>query len=556
MSEYIRLKQSNCKSCYKCIRSCPVKSIRFIDNQAHIVSKECILCGRCFTACPQNAKAIRNDIPAAKSLLQGSAPVYASIAPSFIANYDNSTILSIEKALKNLGFAGVEETAIGATLVKNCYDSNIANQDITISSCCHTVNLLIQMYYPEVLPYLSHVVSPMQAHCMDIKKRIPGAKTVFIGPCISKKAEAESYPGTVDCALTFEELSAWLDEEQIILEFIEDNNTQSRARLFPIRGGILKTMAANHPDYIYIALDGIKNCMYTIQEIIENKIQKCFIEMSACLNSCVGGPLLNKGLRSGIQHHLTVTRYAGEENFSVKGYPPESLNKKMPPLIQRRTQFGEDAINGVLAKIGKTKSEHELNCDGCGYNTCRRKARAVLDGKAELTMCLPYLLEKANSFSDQVIENSPNAILVLSEALDLQQINPAACALMNINNPKDVLGAPLVILLDPQPFLEAQSNNKKVRDRCVYLPEYEKYVDQTVVYDKNYLIFFCIMRDITDEITQRKNKEILGRATIEITDKVIEKQMRSVQEIASLLGETTAETKAALTKLKESLQND
>ena len=536
MNEYLKLRQSDCKSCYKCIRSCPVKSIRFSDNKADIISTECILCGCCFIACPQDAKETRNDISVAKSLLESSAPVYASIAPSFVARYENATILSMEKALKQLGFIGVEETAVGATIVKNYYDSNITNQDITISSCCHTVNLLIQIYYPAALPYLAKVVSPMQAHCMDIKQRIPDAKTVFIGPCISKKAEAESYPGTVDCVLTFEELSFWLDEKQITLENIEDNNTQSRARLFPTRGGILKTMAANHPDYNYIAVDGVKNCMCAIQEIIEKKVQKCFVEMSACLDSCVGGPLIKKEHQSSIRDYLTITHYAGEENFHVKDYPSESLDKKMPPLASRRPQFNERTIMEVLEKIGKTAPEHELNCDGCGYNTCREKACAVLEGKAELNMCLPYLLEKARSFSDHVIKNSPNALIVLNEALELQQLNNAACSLMNISNPKDVLGTKVVSILDPLPFLEAQNNNITVREKCVYLPEYQKYVDQTVVYDKNYLIFFCIMRDITDEITQRKNKEALGRATMEIADKVIEKQMRSVQEIASLLG--------------------
>ena len=558
MIEYLKLNQSDCKSCYKCIRGCPVKSIRFSDNKANIINNECILCGRCFIECPQNAKATRNDLPAAKALLKGSAPVYASVAPSFIANYENITILSMEKALKKLGFAGVEETAIGATIVSNHYDSNIKEQDVTISSCCHTVNLLIQMYYPEALPYLSHVVSPMQAHCIDIKKRIPDAKTVFIGPCISKKAEAESYPGPVDCVLTFEELTAWLGEEQITLEYIEDNNTNSRARLYPIRGGILKTMAADNPDYTYIAVDGIKSCTHAIKDVIEQKIHNCFVEMSACLNSCVGGPIIGKTHTAGIWDHITVTRYAGKKPFQVTDYPPETLGKKMPPLAPRRAHFSERAVKEVLEKIGKTEPEHELDCDGCGYNTCREKARAVLEGKAELNMCLPYLLEKANTFSDHIIENTPDAILVLNETLMLQQINHAACKLMNISSPKDVLGTHVVRILDPTPFAEAQENegSGRVHKKWAYLPEYDKYVEQTVVYDKGHHIFICIMRDITGEIKQREDKEAFSRITMEIADKVIEKQMRSVHEIASLLGETTAETKVALTKLKESLRNE
>ena len=122
MDDYIRLKKSNCKNCYKCIRNCPVKSIRFSDHQANIVPDECILCGRCFVACPQNAKEVRDDLPAARALLASGAPVYASVAPSFVAAWEGVTISSMEAALKQLGFAGAEETALGATMVKTEYE--------------------------------------------------------------------------------------------------------------------------------------------------------------------------------------------------------------------------------------------------------------------------------------------------------------------------------------------------------------------------------------------------------------------------------------------------
>ena len=110
MAGYIKLKKSNCKNCYKCIRNCPVKSISFSADQAQIVEDECILCGMCFVACPQNAKIIRDDVYKAKELLSGDSEVYVSLAPSFIANYDVS-FTAMKKALMSLGFAGVEETS-------------------------------------------------------------------------------------------------------------------------------------------------------------------------------------------------------------------------------------------------------------------------------------------------------------------------------------------------------------------------------------------------------------------------------------------------------------
>ena len=105
MAEFLRLKKSNCKNCYKCIRNCPVKSIRFSDGQANIASDECILCGQCFVVCPQNAKEIVSDVDRVKAMLAGGAPVVASIAPSFIANYAGVGIAGLESALKKLGFA-------------------------------------------------------------------------------------------------------------------------------------------------------------------------------------------------------------------------------------------------------------------------------------------------------------------------------------------------------------------------------------------------------------------------------------------------------------------
>ena len=198
MPNCLTFKKSNCKNCYKCIRHCPVKAIRFSGNQAHIIENECILCGQCFVVCPQDAKQIVDEIEKVKVFLQSGDPVIVSLAPSFVANYDDVGIESMRRALKKLGFYDVEETAIGATIVKNEYERILREEDrdIIITSCCHSVNLLIQKYFPRALEYLADVVSPMQAHCMDIKKRYPNAKTVFIGPCVAKKDTKGSLTST------------------------------------------------------------------------------------------------------------------------------------------------------------------------------------------------------------------------------------------------------------------------------------------------------------------------------------------------------------------------
>ena len=558
MANYLTLKKSNCKNCYKCIRHCPVKSIRFSGNQAHIIGNECILCGQCFVVCPQDAKAIVDETEKVKVLIQSGSPVYVSLAPSFIANYDGVGIETMQDALCKLGFAGVEETAIGATMVKTEYERMLheEHRDIVISSCCHSVNLLIQKYFPKELQYLADVLSPMQTHCRDIKKRFPDAKTVFIGPCVAKKDEADYYEGIVDAVLTFEELTRWLDAEHIELKKKSEENDNSRARFFPTTGGILKTMAQNEPGYTYLAIDGVENCIAALRDIENGNLHHCFVEMSACVGSCIGGPVMEKYHRSPVKDYISVSNYAGEHDFPVD-QPDEVQMRKTFTYIERHSQMPtEDEIRDILRQMGKMKPSDELNCGSCGYNTCREKAVAIFQNKAEISMCLPYLKDKAESFSDSIVNNTPNGLIVLNEKLEVQQINTAARKIMKIRSASDVLGDLVVRILDPKVFLEVLNTGRDVRDQRIYLAEYGKYVEQTVIYDKEYRLLICIMRDVTDEESEREKKENISRQTVEIADKVVDKQMRIVQEIASLLGETAAETKIALTKLKESISDE
>lgn len=558
MADCLMLKKSNCKNCYKCIRFCPVKSIRFSGNQAYIIGNECILCGHCFVVCPQDAKQIVDETEKVRVLLQSGAPVYVSLAPSFIANYEGVGIGSMRTALKKLGFCDAEETAVGATIVKNEYERMIDEQesDVIISSCCHSVNLLIQKYFPKELPYLANVLSPMQAHCMDIKKRVPEAKTVFIGPCVAKKDEAQYYEGIVDAVLTFDELTKWLKDESIELTPETDSDENSRARFFPTTGGILKTMKQDNPDYTYMAIDGVENCIQALKDIENGKVHKCFIEMSACSGSCVGGPVMEKFHRSPVMDYMAVSDFAGKNDFKVE--QPDSLElKKTFAVIEKKLQDPtDDEINEVLRRMGKFKPSDELNCGSCGYNTCREKAVAIIQGKAEISMCLPYLKDKAESFSDTIVKNTPNGLMVLNEALEVQQINGAALKIINLRRAEDIMGDLVVRVLDPKPFMEVLASGKPIRNQKTFLAEYGRYVEQTILYDKEYRLIICIMRDITDEEDIREKKEEISRRTVEIADKVVDKQMRIVQDIASLLGETAAETKIALTKLKETIEDE
>ena len=176
----------------------------------------------------------------------------------------------------------------------------------------------------------------LQAHCKDIKSRFTNAKTVFIGPCVAKKDEAEHYEGIVDAVLTFEELTEWFKSENIVLEKEMDNDICSRARFLPTTGGILKTMAQDIPGYTYLALDGVENCIAALKDIIDGKVHKCFIEMSACVGSCVGGPVMEKYHHSSsVKDFIAVSGYAGTKDFEVSQPKAVELKKNFGYIEQR-----------------------------------------------------------------------------------------------------------------------------------------------------------------------------------------------------------------------------
>ncbi len=555
MNSIIRLRESNCKDCYKCIRHCPVKAISFAENQAQIIPQECILCGMCFVVCPQNAKEIRPDVDRVRAAMAAGRRVVASIAPSFIADFDVGGIEDMREALVALGFADAEETAIGAGIVSRAYENLMreGTMPVIITSCCHAINLLIQKYHPDMLPYLAPVLSPMQAHCKLIKENDSDAYTVFIGPCIAKKDESDRSQYT-DAALTFDELRDWLGKAGVAITRRQRTPEDGkRARFYPATGGILKSLDAQN-GYRLIAIDGAQNCIQTFSELKDGRLKRVFIEMSACEGSCVNGPYIREHHMNRLTGALRVGEYAGTTDFATE--KSDGIHHTFNFEGTHRVQPGGEAVEKVLEQMGKTHPEKQLNCGSCGYPTCRDKAIAVCQGKAEIGMCLPFLKERAESFSDTVIGNTPNAVFVLDENLVVQQVNRAALALFHLRAPDEILHAPIVTLLNPIDYMNVMISGKDIINKCIYVAEFKIYVEETIVYDRQNRVLVCILRDVTERECIRENERVMRRRTIEITDKVIDKQMRAVQEIASLLGETTAETKTALTRLKDAMQHE
>lgn len=553
----LKLKKANCKNCYKCVRNCPVKSIEVKDHQAQILERDCILCGNCILTCPQDAKEVRNDLEIVKNLIRGDKDIIASVAPSFIANYNVSTFEEFKDILKKLGFSEAYETAQGAFLVKSEYEKLIAKNtgETIISSCCPTVVKLIQKHHPNTLRNLAPVLSPMQAHGKLIKKENPEAQVVFIGPCISKKDEAENYPGLIDIALTFDELNQWLEEEQINVTNTEDiPSSKYLSRFFPVAGGIIRTMNID-TNYKYISIDGLDNCIDALNEIEEGKFKNCFIEMSACNGSCVNGPAKGKNKLNLINAQIKVEELAfNRETFCDYDLNIDmNLNKEIKSEEIVYLPPSKSDIAAILKKMGRNSLRDELNCGTCGYHTCREKAIAVYFGKAEITMCLPYMRSKAESFSDKIISATPNAILAVDMDLKIQQINRAACNIFGISKSEDIIGVPVSRIMDEFDFVNVISKEEGRISKKIYLAEYEKYIEELLVYDKNSHVVICIMKDITKKQLKREKLLASRNNAKNIADIILEKQIGIVHEIASLLGETTAETQVALNELKNTM---
>ena len=388
---------------------------------------------------------------------------------------------------------------------------------------------------------------------LHLKEREPDAKVVFIGPCIAKKKEGDDSPYT-DAVLTFDELADWFREENIVLprEHVDPASDGAITRLYPATGGVLKA-TAKVEGYRRIAIDGVDNCRAVFDEIENSEFGKVFIEMSACEGSCVNGPCIRDHAERRLKGAMRVDTFAGsgEKPFEID----RELNISATYSFDggRKVNFGSDAIRDMLYKMGKTTPEKELNCGSCGYPTCRDKAIAILEGKAKIEMCLPFLKEKAESFSDTIIHNTPTAILVMDEDLIVQQINPSAVKMFKLRDAKDILHEHVVRILNPQNYQMIVNAALHTQSLKHYLPDYGLYVDETILYDRQYHVVITLIRDVTEHEKLRLQGDELRQQTAEITNKVIDKQMRIVQEIASLLGETTAETQIALNKLKDAM---
>ncbi|HIX59457.1 MAG TPA: PAS domain-containing protein [Candidatus Blautia gallistercoris] len=558
----IDFKDASCRHCYKCVRNCAVKAISVQNQQARIIEEACIHCGHCLEVCPQNAKTFASDLERILSYLKRGEQTVVSVAPSFLG--DLSAPEKVAGALKRLGFSAVRETAEGAAYVTEAYGKLLRQGTMgnIISTCCPGVNDLIEKYYPVLVSEMAPVVSPVIAHGRLIKKLYgEAAKVVFLGPCIAKKQEAEGderVAGAVDAILTFEELEQWLKREGISLEDCEeqpmDNPDPMVNRLYPIGGGILSSVQAlcRESRYQHLAVSGVASCMELLEEMKKGNLKDCFLELNLCEGGCVKGPVSGRARET---YALPVSRIQRkvEHRESYQGKWEEiPMAKQFADRSIFQTEPSEAEIEELLHGIGKYSPEDELNCGACGYSTCREKARAVYAGKAELDMCLPYAITRAESMANVMIDQTPDLLFLIDEDLEILECSHAVERALDLSR-AEITGRYLFEFVETEDVEKAIASKENIINRQTRLDSLQMHVMETVVHIRNPQSLLVMYRDITREKQEQEKNLKMKMDAVEMAQKVIDRQMTVAQEIAGLLGETTAQTKVTLTKLRDTI---
>lgn len=540
--KYIATSEANCQHCYKCLRNCFVKTIKFERSKSVVLEDNCILCGNCIEICPQQAKNYIKETHKFENLV--NKPFLVSIAPSFFANYDEP--LKIITLLKNLGAVVVQETAIGADLVSEKYKEWFNQTGKTlITTACPVVVSFAEICYPETLEYFAPFLSPMNAHATYLKEHFGPLPIVFIGPCIAKKREALGY---IDLVLTFEEFNEFITKNQFdygqLDESLPTPPHPSKGRSYPISGGVNFTISSDPINYLTV--EGLDN-LDRILKNINLHDKKFFIESSACFGSCIAGLGTRKDLshlekRERLLKVLDKIRLANENVFNPISVKLD-LSKKFNPFVEERV-YEEKDIQEVLVSTGKLTPRDELNCGACGYNSCREKAIAVLANRAEKEMCLPYMMKKATSLSNIIVEKFPHIVVIYDEKGRLMYLNPSAEQMFY--GEEDVL-SDIVLRVE----------NKEVSSNIEVSIKNKKYI----FFYKNFLIpeensKVLMLIDITKEQQHDEQIKALEKQAAEKIEEVINKQMRLAQEIAGILGESVAETKSSFQEFKSFLEKD
>lgn len=557
---------NECQDCYKCVRHCPVKAIRIEQGRATVLSERCVACGQCVIVCPVHAKQVRLDIGRARLLVERADRVYVSLAPSWVSEYPDTSPQQMCAALRRLGFRAASETAIGAELVSQAVAAELKTRrtGLVLSTACPATVAFVQKYLPAEAEFIWPVVSPMIAHARWLREQFgKNVGVVFIGPCTAKMMEADRHPRDVNVALTFEELRTWLEEEEIVPNRLEPNYDDGfypfaahEGTVYPIEGGMLKTLRLD-PELEHVqlvALTGLNNIRQHIEGMAALATQNpVFVELLACDGGCINGP----GRTS--RAHLLADRLAIQQrlNRNARATRISSQVDMMDSDRHAPLQFprlsGSD-MAAALERIDKYRPRDELNCGGCGYDSCRHMARALLDGRAEPGMCVSYMRKRAHRKANALLRSIPAGVVIVDAELRIIECNEMFAHLF---------GDEAELIYKAQPGLQGAKLEKILPFSSLFARVLRtgRDIHQEHLPAGNMLLSLSlftidpgkVVGGIISDVTRSKlrHEQISRRAR-----QVIEKNLGTVQEIACRLGEHMAETEILLREIAEGFASE
>jgi iron only hydrogenase large subunit-like protein len=550
---------ARCRDCYRCLRSCPVKAIRMERGQAYVDEKRCIACGTCIRECPQQAKSYRHDIDVAQKIIDGGTLVAASIAPSFAAVFNGWQRNRLASALRALGFRYVGQTASGAYQVSACA-VKISQRDgprAFIGTACPALVNYVEKYEPSLVGQLLPIVSPMVAHGRMLKEKFgKEAKVIFIGPCVAKKSELlrPENQEIIDCVLTFSELNMWLQQKGIDLSTCEESSFDEKpvhlAQLYPLPGGMIKTAGVQDDGFNLqtLRVDGIGN-VRSLLKGLPGETSYSLIEPFFCSQGCINGPGIESG-RNLFERRQDILEYDRDtaDIHTVPNLEEESLfcatYREEAGLLR---EVSEEEIQQILEKTGKSDTQQQLNCGSCGYDSCREKAIAVALGMAEPEMCIPSMRRLADQRTDQIVNTTPNGILILDWNLSILSINPAFRKFFSCSDL--VLGRHISYLMDPEPFEKLVSGITDSLDITVTHGHYNIMCRELLYTLKQERQIVGIFINITSQQENEKKLKEIRSQTVVQANELLEHQIKMAQNLAQFLGESTAKGEELVRKL-------
>ena len=555
---------NECQDCYKCVRRCPVKSIRVQDGHACILSDKCIVCGRCVAPCPSHAKRVRNDLDKVRQLINSGKSVYVSLAPSWRGSF-SCTSGQMVATLKKLGFAGISETALGAqeVSIETARLLNQKDKGLVISSACPVVVKYIRLYKPELAEYIVPIASPALTHAKILKKAYgEEIAVVFIGPCIAKKEESDTHKDLLDYALTFEELKLWLKETDTPIESGDCLGEEFvptcayEGNLYPMDGGMCETIKkVGIDDKVHLCqVCSLESFDLAVDGFAKDNLKNpVFVEALACAGGCMHGPCVATKL-SDINNVSRVLRHV-KYRKDIPTTPDVVVAQEYSPIAINGRTYLMDEIQEALGRIGKYSPEDELNCAGCGYQTCRDMAKALLDGNAEPSMCVSYMRKMAAKKANAMLKNIPSAMVMLNKDLCIMEANEAF-AKMFAGEKQDVYLSDLQKLsgMQIQKFFNADKVFLSVLSTGNEAHK-ENYRFNNKFYD---LHVFPVEQNtsigvtITEITNASRAREIVAKKAKE----VIDKNIFTVQQIACLLGEHMVQTETILNTIANEYNTD